>query len=159
MIVGNKILFTTKTSNGEVKVSSKCLNGRTNIMFIFLQFNSMEDVENAMELELLIVVADLSLAEIATGKEVFVQNVLEEASTTLMVGLAENAKEDAGIEEEVIEAQVAVQAMTGMEVDMEEEDLVTREVSEIKEVMETKEDLEEEALVGVDLGTVAQECR
>ncbi|MCB0369295.1 MAG: hypothetical protein KDD45_07515, partial [Bdellovibrionales bacterium] len=142
MIVGNKILFTTKTSNGEVKVSSKCLNGRTNIMFIFLQFNSMEDVENAMELELLIVVADLFLAEIATGKEVFVQNVLEEASTTLMVGLAENAKEDAGIEEEVIEAQVAVQAMTGMEVDMEEEDLVTREVSEIKEVMETKEDLE-----------------
>ena len=48
---GNRILSIIKTNGGDREVITRCLDGKTSIMSIFLPFNSMEGAENAMELE------------------------------------------------------------------------------------------------------------
>ena len=106
--IGRRMHSITRTRDGVREDTIKCLSGKTNMIAIFPQYNSMEDVTSVMVLEQWIEEECPFLAEIATEKEVSVPNASEEEEIISMEDLVENAREAIGKEEVDTEAQVVV---------------------------------------------------
>ena len=161
---GNKMPFITRIRDGVRVDTIKCHNGKTSITSISHLSNSMEDAVNVMALDQLIEEECLFHAEIAIGREVFVPNVLVEELTILMEGLAGNAKEVTGKEEEDTEVlAVAVAVMTTMVEDMEVLEvmvvMVDHNSSMEDQVMEVLEDMVDHNFSKVDQVMEVQEVK